>query len=105
MCSGFFELGILLHQLLQPEPRELYRNLGVFPISFSLVDGALSVFRMPHFLAGAEALLPPRGKELGDVVDGVVALAGVGRLGTLGALALPGSALVFVFVGVVRRSV
>ena len=120
MSSGFFQLGILLHQLLQPEPRELYRNLGVFPISFSLVDSALAVFRMADFLSRTKALLAfgflddsfrhveflaARGEKLGDVVDGVVALAGVGRLGAFRALALPGRALVFVFVGVVRGRV
>src|ERR1700746_1111446 len=87
--SGFFQLGILLHQLLQPEPWELYRNLGVFPISFSLIDGALAVFGMANFLPGAEAffalrflhssfrkveLLSTRGEELRNIVDGVVAL-------------------------------
>ena len=105
MSSGFFQLGILLHQLLQPEPRELYRNLGVFPISFSLVDSALAVFRVADFLPRAEALLAfgflddclrhieflaARGEELGDIVDRVVALAGVGRLGAFRTLALPG---------------
>src|SRR6201994_1362612 len=118
MCSGFFELGILLHQLLQPEPRELYRNLGIFPISFSLEDGAFPVFRMTHLLPRTKAflsfglldhglgqtkLLSPRGKELGNVVDGVVAFAGVGGLGAFRALPLPAGALVFVFVGVMRR--
>src|ERR1700757_3056820 len=93
--SGFFQLGILLHQLLQPEPWELYRNLGVFPISFALVDGALAVLGMFDLLAGAEAalalgfldhglgeveLLAARREKLGNVIDGVVALAGIGRL-------------------------
>src|SRR5579862_5167612 len=119
-ASGFLQLPILLHQLLQPEPWELYRNLGVFPISFSLVDGSLTIFWMPDFLARPEAalafglfdnglrqveLLPPRGKEFRNIVDGVVALAGIGRLGAFGPLADPCRALIFVFVGVVGRGV
>src|SRR5437660_10980366 len=98
MPSGFLELGVLLHQLLQPEPRELYRNLGVFPISFSLVDGAFAIFWMTDFLSGAEAflalgllddglwqveLLPARRKQLGAIIDAVVAIAGVAGLGPI----------------------
>src|SRR5207302_6462462 len=95
------------------------RNLGVFPISFSLVDGAFAIFWMTDFLSGAEAflalgllddglgqveLLPTRRKELGNIIDGVVALARVGGLGPLGALALPVRALVLVLVGVMGRT-
>ena len=55
--SDAFQLRILLHQLLQTEPRELYRNLGIFPFSFALVDGAFAIFRMANLLSRAEALL------------------------------------------------
>ena len=32
------QLGVLFYQLLQTEARELYRNLGIFTLSFALVD-------------------------------------------------------------------
>src|SRR5581483_173835 len=112
-----FQLRVLLHQLLQTETRELYRNLGIFPISFALIDRAFAIFWVANLLAGPEAflaggrlnrnlgqreLLPPRGKKLGNVVDRVVGLAGVAlRLAMPGARG-PGRALIFVFVGVVR---
>src|SRR5208282_2545459 len=85
--SSALQLRILLYQLLQAEARELYRNLGFFAFSFSLVDRALAIFRMAHLLPGAESalasrlfdrrlgnaeFLSPRGKELGDVLDGVI---------------------------------
>jgi hypothetical protein len=90
-CSGSLQLGILLHQLLQAEARELYRNLGFFAFSFAQVDRAFAIFRVTDFLAGAESALAGRlfdgrfrngkllaaaGEELGDVLDGVV---GAGR--------------------------
>ena len=119
MPSGFLELGVLLHQLLQPEPRELYRNLGVFPIPFSLEDRAFAVFRVPHLLAGTESFLSLRllhhrlgqiellasgGEELCNIVDGVVALARVGGLGAFRPLTLPAGALILIFVRVVSGS-
>src|SRR5262249_48022663 len=82
--SRFLQLGVLLHQLLQTKSRELYRNLGLFPISFALVDGSLAVFGMANLLARPKALLAgrrlnrhlgqgkflsPRGEELGDILD------------------------------------
>src|SRR5580658_7910677 len=53
--SGFFQLGIPLHQLLQTEARELYRNLGVFPIAFALIDRPFPIFRMLHLLPRTES--------------------------------------------------
>ena len=87
IASGPLQLGILLHQLLQAEAWKLYRNLGFFAFSFALVNGSFPVLRMPDSLPRAESalargfldrsfrdgkLLAPAGKELGDVLDGVV---------------------------------
>src|SRR5437899_6430787 len=80
----FLQLRILLHQLLQSEARELYRNLGLLAFSFALIDRSFAIFWMPHFLPGTKSspafwllnrqlgngeLLPARGKELGNVID------------------------------------
>src|SRR5262252_8004604 len=109
------QLGVLFHQLLQTETRELYRNLRLFPISFPLIDSTLAVFGVADFLAGEESflafrlfdrefgqieLLAPRGEELGDVVDGVVSLGRSLRL--LPSRLGPMGALVFVLVVVMR---
>src|SRR5205085_10747927 len=111
------ELSILLDQLLQPEPWELYRNLRVFTVSFPLVHSALAIFGVPHLLSWAKAPLPfwlldghlgqveflaARGKELGDIVDGVVAFGRIGGLRLAPGWRLPTRALIFVFVRVVR---
>src|SRR5260370_30875997 len=84
-CS--FQLRVLLHQLFQTEARELYRNLGAFPVAFALIDHAFTVLGMPHPLAGAEsglagaprlrlgcysrhrALLAPRSEAFRDVLN------------------------------------
>src|SRR6266852_8487637 len=111
------QLRILLHQLLQTEARELYRNLGIFTFSFALVDGAFAIFRMANFLSRAEALsafglfdrqfgdaelLASRGEKVGNVLNRVVGLAGVRRRrSALFLLAAPDRTLVFVFVRVV----
>src|SRR5205823_3199983 len=50
------QLRIFLDQLLQTEPWELYRNLGVLTFSFALVNRALAVFGVANLLAGAEPL-------------------------------------------------
>src|SRR5580658_5065584 len=122
MDSSPLQLGILFHQLLQAEARKLYSNLGFFAFSFALVDRPLAIFGMPNLLARPESalagglfdrrfwhteLLPARGKELGNVLDGVV---GLGRSRGLLAAGLsrarsPACALVLVFVGVVRVAV
>ena len=122
--SSALQLGILLHQFLQAEARELYRNLGFFAFSFSMVDRSFAVLRMAYLLAGEESalagggfdrrlgdgdLLPARREELGDVFDGVIGLDGggrllaawVGRAAAAACAAFPDCALVFVFVGIV----
>src|SRR4029077_6582114 len=88
------QLRILLHQLLQTDARELYRNLGIFTFSFALADGAFTIFRMGNFFSRAEApsafglfdrqfgdaeLLASRGEKVGNVLNRVVGLAGVRR--------------------------
>ena len=86
-----FELGELLHQLFYAVLLKLYCNLGVVPIAFAAKDGALAVFGVADARALAQAglaggggdvkfgarealsarnLLPARGEEAGDVVDG-----------------------------------
>ena len=102
------ELGVFLDQFLQAESMKLYRNLGVIPIALAMIDDSFAVFRMADavsleqsrgprqsrgWIAGVESaacggrlrrglgageLLTARGKEVGDVVDGVVGRAGVG---------------------------
>src|SRR3954452_1450865 len=94
--SGFLQLGVLLHQLLQPEAWKLYRNLGFFAFSFPLVDGSLAVFGMADALSGTESALAfwlfdrsgfgnaelcaSAGEEFGDVLDRVVGVRGCGLL-------------------------
>src|SRR5579863_4341593 len=88
------QLGILLYQLFQAESWKLYRNLGVFPIAFAPVDRAFTIFGVSDALARLESspssccghlylrpakLLATRGKELGNVVDGVISRPGVRR--------------------------
>src|SRR5258706_11439374 len=81
------QLRVLLHQFLQTEARELYRNLRIFPISFALIDRALAVFRVFDLLSRTEAalacgllhrqlwpleLFATRCEELGDIVASIV---------------------------------
>src|SRR5215471_14514256 len=49
-----FQLSVLFHQFFQPESWKLYSNLGVFSLSFTLVDSALTIFGMLDPLAGPE---------------------------------------------------
>ena len=95
-ASGFLQLGVLLHQLLQAEAWKLYRNLGFFAFSFTLVDGSLAVFGMTDSLSRTKSALARRlfdrsgfgsaeffaaaGEELGDVLDRVVGARGCGLL-------------------------
>ena len=87
--SSALKLRIFLHQLLQTEARKLYRNLGLFTVSFALVNGALAIFRMPHLLSRTKSLLAlrplnrqfrqaellsARCEKLRDVVNGVISL-------------------------------
>src|SRR5215469_14564510 len=111
-----FQLRVLLHQLLQAEPRKLYRNLGFFTLSFPPVDGALAVFRMADLLTGAKAapargrlhwnlrhaeFLAARGEELGDVLDRVISSTRVSARLRFPRL-IPAGVLILIFVGVMR---
>src|SRR5882757_2554295 len=112
-----FQLRVLLHQLLQTEARELYRNLCIFPISFALIDRPFAVFRMLDLLSGTKSalarglfhrqlrdmeLLAAGGKKLGNVVDGVVVSYRRRRF-CLDPSRIPTGALVFIFVRIVDR--
>src|SRR4249920_4091353 len=89
-CS--LQMRVLFHQLFQSESWKLYRNLGVFSLTFATIHHALAIFRVFHALAGTERaaargllhwnlrtveLLAPRGKKFGNVVDGIVLGAGI----------------------------
>src|SRR5487761_477338 len=50
--SSALKLRIFFHQLLQTEARKLYSNLGLFTVSFALVNGSLAIFGVLHFLSG-----------------------------------------------------
>src|SRR5271166_3657440 len=114
-----FQLGILLDQLLQTEARELYRNLGLFTFSFSMINRAFAIFGMAHLLPWLETLLAPgllhqrfrdaeflspRGEKLGNVVDRIVTASGIGggRSPRLVAGGPVGAALILVLVGIMR---
>src|SRR5262249_4804136 len=119
-------MRVLFHQLFQSESRKLYRNLGIFSLSFAPINNALAVFRVFHTLSGAEGvaacgflhghlrtieLLATRSKELRDVVDRVVlwpsVAAGSGS-GLPTSITLPvvaRYALVFVFIAVMAVAV
>jgi len=75
----------------------LYRNLGFFAFSFSLIDRAFAVFGMADLLPGTESslarglfdgnsrhaeLLAAAGEKLRDVLDRVVGLSREGGRGT-----------------------
>src|SRR5579864_8504421 len=122
ITSGSFQLGVLLHQLLQAEARELYRNLRFFAFSLALVNRTLAILGMPNPLSGAKSaltrglfdrrfrdgkLLAAAGEELRDVLNRVVQAArGRGLRGPSVAAALrrtPSCTLIFVFVRIVAR--
>src|SRR5438045_9628848 len=44
--SRLLQLRVFLHQLLQSESRELYRNLDVFSFAFTLVHCSFHILRM-----------------------------------------------------------
>ncbi len=48
------QLGELLHKFFNAEPRKLYRNLCIFPVTFALEDNSFSVFRVSNTLATAK---------------------------------------------------
>src|SRR5437660_9528596 len=79
-----FQLRVLFYQLLQPEARELYRNLGLCTLTLPLIDQSFAILRVAHFLARTEPSAPtgllnrhfvnfefpaPRGEELGNVIN------------------------------------
>src|SRR5271157_2212644 len=110
-----FQLGVFLDQLFQTELGKLYKNLRVGPIALALEYRPFTVLGMTHALSGAESgvpggfwgldfwprkPLPTRGKELRDVVDGVICRSAV-RTATRCLAARVSRTLVLVFVGVV----
>src|SRR5438128_3973264 len=111
------QLRILLHQLFQPEARELYRNLSFFAFPFALIDCPFTVFRMLHPLPRPESapsfrlfdrqpghaeFLPARSKEFCDVVDRVVGLARIRcSLATPVIAPRPAHTLIFIFISIV----
>src|ERR1041385_3827214 len=119
--SRSLQMRVLFHQLFQSESWKLYRNLGVFSLAFALIHNSFAIFGMFDALprteraaAGtllhgdfrARELLTPRGKELGNIVDGVVFWPGISaaitRLGSCrSALLIGRHALVFIFIAVV----
>src|SRR5438876_7585636 len=115
--SSLLQLRILLHQLLQTEARELYRNLRVFPIPLALIDRPFAVFRMLDLLPRTKSalaggrfdrqlweleLFPARGKKLSNVVDRIVAPHRRGSL-RLNPLRIPTRTLILVLVRIVSR--
>src|SRR5215831_2570539 len=122
ISSGSLQLGILLHQLLQSEAWKLYRNLGFFAFSFTLVHRALAIFGMSNSLPRTESALARRpfdwrprqseflastGEKLRDIFDRVVGAGGRSWFRrSYAALCIvsttPDRALIFVFVRVVR---
>src|SRR5579872_3865670 len=114
LCS--FQLSVLLHQLLQTEARKLYRNLGLFTVSFAMIDGAFAIFGMLHLLPGPKSLfafgfierqlrygkfLPARCEKLRDVVNRIVTASRVSRSPRLAGSAPVRTALIFILVSVV----
>src|SRR5262249_3343218 len=116
-------MGVFFHQLFQSESWKLYRNLGVFSFTFAAKDNAFAVLGLPDALSRTKGvdpsgllhrelrpveLLAARGKELGDVLDGVVSRPGVAAAAWR-ARALPVTlvhrALVFVLVVVMPLGV
>src|SRR6267378_4325724 len=81
---NLLQLRVLFYQLLQAEARELYRNLGVFTVSFTLIDGSFAILWVTHFLPrpetffapglfhwhfGQTKLFPPGSKKLRNIFD------------------------------------
>src|SRR5260221_10211224 len=93
IALNLLQLRVFLHQFLQSESGELYRNLGGFSFAFALVDDSFAVFRMFYALSGTKRalsrrlfhrdlrtgkFLPARSKEIRNVVDGVVLRTRIG---------------------------
>ena len=53
-ASDSLQLSELLHKLFYAEPRKLYRNLCVFPVTFAFENNPFSIFRMPNALSAAK---------------------------------------------------
>src|SRR5712672_297247 len=96
--SRSLQVRVLFDELFQSESWKLYRNLGVFSFTFPPIHHSLAIFRMFHALAGTKRaaachllhrnlrpveLLASRGKEVGNVVNGIVlgtSISAVARL-------------------------
>src|SRR6267154_909923 len=97
--SRSLQVRVLFDELFQSESWKLYRNLGVFSFTFTPIHHSLAIFRVFHALSRSKRtassrllhrdlrpveLLASRGKEVGNVVNGIV-------LGTsISAIARPG---------------
>src|SRR5438093_8030954 len=55
---NLLQLSVLFYQLLQAEARELYRNLGIFTVSFTLIDGPFAILWVTYFLSRPETFSP-----------------------------------------------
>src|SRR6266704_1165047 len=121
------QMRVLLHQLLQSESRELYRNLSGFSFTLSTIDDSFAILRVFHPLSGPESmaacgllhrylgaveLLTTRSKKVGNIVDRIVFGAGIPagfRLGwgSSARRSIRGGhrALIFIFIAVVPVSV
>src|ERR1700731_1820376 len=118
LLSRSLQVRVLFHQLFQSESWKLYRNLGVFSFTFTPIHHSFAIFRMFHALSGTKRtatgwlfhwdlrpveFLAPRGKEVGNVVNGIVlgtSISAVARLGA-GLLAhIRRCALIFIFIAV-----
>src|SRR5690242_8489509 len=97
--SRSLQMRVLFYQLFQSESWKLYRNLGVFSLTFAPVDHSLAIFRVFHALAGTKRaaarglfhrklrpveLLASRSKEFGNVVYGIVLGTGIPAVTRLG---------------------
>lgn len=115
--SNALQLRKLFHQFFYAEPMKLYRNLCMFPFSFSLKDNAFPIFRVAHSLSAAKAgfasrlwngqfgprdLLSSGAEKLRNVVDGTAALRARRPIFCRGLRGRAGRALVFVFVAPMR---
>src|SRR6185437_218336 len=116
-----FQLRKFFHQFFYTEPRKLYRNFRVFPVSFAPEDHPFAILWMSHTLPAAKScfagrlfhrqlrarkLLSARAKKLRDVVDGTAALSARGGCSCASFCELPGCAgmpaLVLIFIAPVR---
>src|SRR5438105_3884034 len=115
---NLLQLRVLLYQLLQAEARELYRNLRLFTVSFTLIDGSFAILWVTYFLPwpetfftfgffhwhfGETELFPSGSKELRHIFDRVVGLSAIrGSWSALLSTPRPAYALVFIFIGIMR---